>query len=453
MEVRDQRVLVLGLGRSGRSAAEFCAEQGARVVVADEGPGLDAKALSERYPEVEILTNCPFPDPADFDLVVPSPGIAGERFQARARRIAGDIELAHHALRVPIVAVTGTNGKSTTTLLIEALLRAAGLRARAAGNLGVPALSLVGEPLDVAVLEVSSFQLESTETFRPRVAVLTNLAPDHLDRYPDFAAYMSAKRRILANQRAEDTAVLNFDDPHVRAMAQTSAARIMPFARSRRLKQGVFTEGDALVYRGEEQLRRFPTAGFRLREPHNVENAAGALAAVAALGVDLAGAEQILATFGGLPHRCEVLSTRQGVTFVNDSKATNPAAALRALTSFNAPIVWLAGGRNKGGRFEELNAVTAARVRLAILFGEAAGELKRHLQGNIQVHQVASLGEAVRQASEVAQAGDVVLLSPACASFDAFANFEARGDYFRHEVDALGANGGNARRVAPGGSA
>jgi len=437
-ELEGQRILVLGLGVSGRSAADFCAARGARVLAADERPAEAIEGLAELDTRVERQLGRSFPDPADFDLVVPSPGVPRERYCDRARRAWGDVELLYRALPVPIVAVTGTNGKSTTVLLLEAMLRAAGLRARAAGNLGAPALGLVGQALDLAVLEVSSFQLESTEAFRPRVAVILNITPDHLDRHGSFEAYTAAKARILARQQPEDAAVLNFDDPAVRALAEGARARVIPFRSAGPLDRGAWLDaGSIALQQGEPLPLRLSMDGLRLPGPHNRENALAALAAAAAAGADPEKAIAALADFAGLPHRAEEVGRVRGVTFVDDSKATNPGAALQSLLGFPPPLVWIAGGRDKGLDFRELAEVAGKRVRAAVLIGEAAAALERTLAGRVELHRAESLEQAVRRAAGLAAVGEVVLLSPACASHDQFRSFEERGEHFRAAVAAL----------------
>ncbi len=434
-ELARRRVLVLGLGVSGRSAAAFCAARGARVTAADERSASALTGLDSLDGRVELRLGVPFPDPADYDLVVPSPGIPPARYRARARRVQGDIELAFLALAVPIVAVTGTNGKSTTTRLIEAMLCEVGLRARAAGNLGPPALGLVGAPLDVAVLEVSSFQLESVESFRPAVAVVLNVTPDHFDRHASIADSAAAKRRILAAQRADDVAVLGVDDPHVRAMRDAAPGRVLAFSTREPVAAGAWLDaGDALLrLRGARPLR-LPLAGLPPQPP---ENRLAALCAVAALGADPAKAWRALAHFRGLPHRLESVARRLETLFVNDSKATNPAAALRALASFHETLVWIGGGRAKGLDLRELADAVASRARVAILLGEAAAELERALAGRLPVERVASIEEATQRAAGHARPGDVVLLAPGCASLDMFRSYEERGDRFRAAARAL----------------
>jgi UDP-N-acetylmuramoylalanine--D-glutamate ligase len=436
-DLSGQRVLVLGLGISGRSAASFCASQGAEVVAVDERPGSQLEGLGELPPRVTLRLGEPFPDAANFDLVVPSPGVPRERYRACARRAWGDVELAFRALAVPVVAVTGTNGKSTTVLLVEAMLRAAGLRALAAGNLGEPALGLVGRPIDVAVLEVSSFQLETTDAFRPRVSALLNLSEDHLDRHGSLEEYTSAKRRIFARQEAEDIAVLNGDDPRVTALRTGIRAEIHTFRRCTPSERGAWWDGAAMVLRlGGEDIR-LPLEGVQLGRGHHRENALAALLAASAAGADPSKAVRALASFTGLPHRGEPVGRIGGVDWINDSKATNPGAALAALTSQTAPVVWIAGGRDKGLAFEALAEAARGHVRAALLIGEAAGKIAQALTDHVACQRVGTLEEAVHRAHSLAEPGDVVVLAPACASFDQFADFEDRGDQFRQLVHAL----------------
>lgn len=446
MEALDRkRVLVLGLGLSGRSAARFCAERGARVTVADEKP-VDPALRAELPSGVEIHPGTSFPDPSGFDLVVPSPGIPPARYRDGARRVWGDVELCFRALQVPIVAVTGTNGKSTTVNLIAAMLQAAGYRARAAGNVGTPALELVGAALDVAVLEVSSFQLEATEDFRPEVAVVLNVTPDHLDRHGDFDAYVAAKRRLLAHQRPEDTAVLNHADPVAWEMGRHTRARVWGFDRHGPLSRGAWLDAGAVVLRSDEHgLLRL--ALDEVSPDLHMDDVMAALLAVAAAGAEPAKAWRALARFAALPHRTQLVATRGDVAYVDDSKATNPGAAIPALTRFGGArggLVWIAGGRGKGLDLTSLAAAGAAHARAAILLGEAAPALEQALAGRIEVRHAQSIEEATRLAARLAKPGDVVLLSPGCSSLDQFTNFEERGRRFQAAVHALDAEGGAA---------
>lgn len=431
---------MLGLGVSGRSAANFCADRGAQVVAADERDSGALSGLDEIRASVRIVTGEAFPDPRDFDLVVPSPGIPPARYAAALAsdtEVWGDIELASRALEVPIVAVTGTNGKTTTVSLIEAMLLSAGLRARAAGNVGTPALSLVGEALDVAVLEVSSFQLETCQSFRPQVAALLNLSADHLDRHGDFAAYKRAKGRIFANQGPDEVAVLNAGDPSLHCMARSLRARVVWFGGSEPRDASVWFDPSALFLRHEGSTHRFPLDEFALAGEHNRENLAAALAVTTALEADPAAALGALRSFRGLPHRCEIIASRDGIRWVNDSKATNVGAALRSLAGFDEPVTWIAGGRDKGLDFGPLSDVAARRASRVLLIGEAARQIEHALGGRVPVRHCKSLEEAVAIAAADARAGDIVLLAPACASQDQFVDYEERGECFRSAVHRL----------------
>lgn len=437
------RVLVLGLGVSGRSAANFCAARGAHVIAADERAAETLTGLDELQPGIQLATGQPFPDPRDFDLVVPSPGVPPELY-ARAlhtnTEIWGDVELASRALEVPIAAVTGTNGKTTTVSLIEAMLKSAGVRARAAGNVGRPALSLVGEALDVAILEVSSFQLETCRHFHPHVAAILNITPDHLDRHGDFASYRDAKQRILANQDVHDTAVLNASDPVTQCVAKSARGHVLWFGGNEPHDAGVWLDSGALFLRHRETTLRFPLDDFALAGEHNRENLAAALAVTTALGADPDRAFAAVRHFRGLPHRCEIVSTQDGVSWINDSKATNPGAALRSLAGFDTRVIWIAGGRDRGLDFSQLARVASARARRVLLIGETAERLERALQDRVPCQRCASLDEAVAVAARHARPDDIVLLSPACASLDQFSGFEERGERFRAAVKRLSAS-------------
>ncbi len=437
MEFEGQSVLVLGLGLSGRSAARFCSERGARVVAADERSAESIPGIDDLPNTIDCRLGEPFPDLADYDLVVPSPGIPASRWQGRARRAWGDIELCYRALPIPIIAVTGTNGKSTVVRLIEAMARAAGLRARAAGNLGIPALDLVGESLDVAILEVSSFQLESVEAFRPRTAVLLNITPDHLDRHVDLEGYLAAKSRIFARQGVGDSAILNGDDPRLRELALPSDVERLDFRRRHAVQAGAWMDGQNAIVRraGSQQIVRLGESRVGpMRQPENI---VAALLALATFDLDLEAASQALIHFEGLPHRFEHVAEIRGVQYVDDSKATNPGAAIQALESLPGPILWIAGGRHKGGDLTPLLRSAAGRVRRALLIGEAAGEFEDALGSELQCECVGNLEKAVDRAAAIAQPGDTVLLAPACASFDQFESFEDRGRQFKTAVAAL----------------
>ena len=444
-DVTGQRVLVLGLGRSGRSAAQFLAARGAEVVAADERASETIDGLDALRGHMELRLGEPFPDPAAFDLVVPSPGVPAARF-ASARRALGDVEIAFRSLAVPVVAITGTNGKTTTTELCTRMLVAAGLRAEAAGNIGRPALELVGRPLDVAVLEVSSFQLEAVDAFRPRAAVILNVTPDHLDRHGDFAGYVAAKARIVARQRGDDVAIACADDAEARGIAARSGGRAWLFSARNMVERGAFWDAGCAVLRdGPETQRVALDALTGAESAPPLDDVLAALLACRAVGADVAKAATALLGFTPPPHRREVVASFGGVAFVNDSKATNPDAARLALESATGPVVWIAGGRNKGVDLRPLADLAATRARAVVLIGEATGAIETAIAGRLPVRRAQSIEDAVAIAGEVARAGDVVLLSPACASFDQFRNYEERGVRFRDAVRAwIATRGENA---------
>jgi UDP-N-acetylmuramoylalanine--D-glutamate ligase len=416
VELDGRRVLVVGLARSGTAAAEALLGAGATVVGFDRDEALDVGRLAELGVEVrlgseeETLLQ-------GIDLVVKSPGVPGEtRLVERARTrgvpVWSEIELGARLLPNPILGVTGTNGKTTTTALLGAVFRAAGRPVEVAGNIGRPLTSLVGSsPLDAwVVCELSSFQLEDVHTLKPRIAVLLNLEPDHLDRHGTFERYAQTKRRIFEQQGAEDSAVVprGFGD--------------------------IPGEAQRLEFSSDDELPAEP----RIPGPHNRENAAAATAAARAAGLGDDAIAEALRTFEGVPHRIELVREFAGVRYVNDSKATNVAAALKALASFpGAPLHVVLGGRGKHESYAPLAAALAGGHH-AYLIGEAAAEIGAALASAGVAYVVASdLDHAVAEAASVASSGDVVLLSPACASFDQFRDFEARGDAFRELVEAL----------------
>ena len=439
---------VLGLGRSGRALARALLAHGAEPVLFDDDPATVRRAVAETGGRPGVPEEV-----ARLALLVPSPGVplthpAPHPLIAAARAagvpILGDIELfaaTHPETR--LVGVTGTNGKSTTTALIAHILAAAGLPAIAAGNIGRPVFDLAPARDDILVLELSSFQLDLCRSLRCRIAVWLNLEPDHLDRHGDLEGYLAAKRRIFAGQRAEDAAVIAVDDPVSRTLASELEAagrwviRVSGGAEPAavRVPEGRLCEEDAEGVRDVLDLSTVPT----LRGAHNRQNAAAAYAAARLLDVAPATAARALASFPGLPHRMREVGRLGRIRFVDDSKATNPAAAGRSLASFSA-IYWIAGGRPKPGGFDAL-LPHLGNVRRAFLIGEAAGELARFLDGRVPAEEVGDLARAVaaatRAAREEEEVDPVVLLAPACASFDQFTDFEARGRAFAELVAGL----------------
>ena len=436
------RVLVAGLGASGLSAARFLAGCGYEVAVADtrdQPPGL--AALRAELPDVAVFTGGL--DEAAFaqaDAVVLSPGLspaepAVAAAAARGVPVVGDIEIFARVVAAPVAAITGSNGKSTVTALVGEMARAAGVEVRVGGNIGTPALDLLaGPPPALYVLELSSFQLETTASLRPQAAALLNVSPDHLDRYPDLAAYAAAKARIFTGC---GTAVYNADDPVVRQLAAAAApARRVPFTLGEPAAGGWGLRehrGETWLARGREPV--LPAAKVALLGRHNLANALAALAVGEAAGLPRPAMVQALEHFTGLPHRAQRVAEAGGVTWVNDSKATNVGATAAALAGVAAGrVVLIAGGQGKGQDFSPLRRAAGDRLRALVLMGEDAPLLERALAGLAPVHHAGDMDEAVRLAAAAAEPGDTVLLSPACASFDQFRSFEERGERF---VDAV----------------
>ena len=429
MKLRDQNILVLGAARSGAAAARLLRSRGARVTVYDRM----REALDALPDDVARLHGGEPPAFDDYDTVVASPGIP----LAPHPKLISEVDLAASLMGAPLLAVTGTNGKSTVVALAAQMLRESGLRVSVAGNIGTALCEVVDEPMDCAVVELSSFQLEHTHALCARVAVLLNLAPDHLDRYGDLAAYGAAKARLAELQGPEDTLIANRDDAWARAVAARSSARLLEFSTTSPLEAGAFVDaGDLVLAPERETVLRLPADAL---SPAARTPLANALAAACAAWVAGATPEAIagaLRAFEGLPHRNHLVCTRRGVSYVDDSKATNPAAAAASLAAQRAPVVWLAGGQNKGLDFAPL-AEAASAAKTAIVYGASADELAGALAGAVAVERADSFDAAVERAAACAQPGDVVLLSPACASFDAFASFEERGERFAELARAL----------------
>ena len=445
----SQTVSVVGLARSGVAAARLIRRLGGRVLASDTA---SREALAAPVRELEALGAAVWtgghPDAAfeGADLVVVSPGVpptisALGHARARGVPVIGELELAWRVVRADTIAITGTNGKTTTTALTGELLRAQPRPLLVGGNIGAPlsehALELPDQALVVA--EASSFQLETTELFRPRVAAVLNVTPDHLDRHGSFEAYVEAKTRIFANQTWADCAVLNADDPVAASLAPRARGRVLWFSRSGAPEPGVFVRDGSIVSTlGGRPEPICPVGVITLRGRHNVENVLAATACALWAGVPPEAIRRGIAAFQGVAHRLERVRDLRGVSFYNDSKGTNVDSTIRALESFTEPIVLIAGGKGKGQDFTPLAAAACGRVRHAVLIGEDGPKIRPVLSAaGIAVEEAASMGEAVRAAQGAARAGDVVLLSPACASLDMFRNFEHRGDVFKAVVREL----------------
>jgi len=450
--VAGARAAVLGLGRSGVAAARLLSRAGAEVYASDSGTGDRARAAAGELAREGIDAEAGRHDVARIaaaDFVVPSPGIPPTAPvladpAVAARPVFAEIEVASWFARAPIAAITGTNGKTTTTELLGHVARSAGLSATVAGNVGFAFSAAVLEEPAVAwhVLEVSSFQLSRIARFRPRVAVVLNLTPDHLDVYPDMAAYARDKRRIAENQTAEDDLCLSGEDPGLAELyAGVGAARRHAFHRTRRVERGAWLDDGWIALAGEPvEGRVLPAERLRIPGAHNVQNALAAALAAALMGIGRESIAEGLASFPGVAHRLETVLEEKGVRWVNDSKATNVDSTLVALQSFDAPLVVILGGRHKGSPYAPL-APHLGRARAVLAIGEAAPLVARDLGGATRVDVVETLERAVERARGVAREGDVVLLSPACSSYDQFSDYAQRGERFRELVLGGARNG------------
>ncbi len=443
MELTGKRVLVVGAGKSGVAAARFLRAKGAVVGLTDIKP---AAALPEAAElEVETFFGA-YPAAAGYNLLVVSPGVSPTvppvaEAKEQGIEVIGELELAYRYARAPIVAITGTNGKTTTTALTGEMFQRAGWRTLVAGNIGLPLVEVVEtDGADVIVAEVSSFQLETTRHFRPRVAVILNVTPDHLDRHATLAEYAAAKARIFANQGEGDATVLNGDDRVVAAMRGRSNARVLLFSRRHTLDRGSFVQGGRLVMKLNGSLRDVCAVGeIAIPGAHNLENALAAAVAAGFLGVPPSIIGKTLRQFKGVSHRLEFVAEVDGVTYVNDSKGTNPDAAIKALEAYDRPVVLIAGGRNKGNDFGLFAAKIREKARALVVLGESAAEIAGAAEraGVERIFSAMDFEEAVYLAREAARPGDVVLLSPACASWDMFKNYEERGELFKSIVRSL----------------
>ena len=434
--------VVIGAARSGRGAVRALAARGARVRVLERDAG--ARRDADWPASVELRAGDDRQESlAGIDLVVPSPGVPRthpvlERAVARGVPVWSEIELASRLLSCPVLAITGTNGKSTTTMLLGSMLQAHGLHTFVGGNLGTPLTDAVssGERWDAAVAEVSSFQLEWVPSFRPAVAVLLNLTPDHQDRYPNPADYGEAKANVLRHQESGDTAVLNRDDAWVWAQRRRTRAAVLSFGRDP-VEFGTFVDGDDVVVWGAGQPQRYAFADSPLGGAHNRENLLAAITAASAWGVSREAIRTGMRQTRGLPHRLEFVREHAGVRWYDDSKATNVGAVEKSIDSFPGGVVLLLGGYDKGGDFAALRPRIGARVAEVICFGGAASCIADQLGAGVRSRRVGGLAEAVQLAAEVARPGQVVVLAPGCASFDEFRDYHERGERFRAWVEAL----------------
>jgi UDP-N-acetylmuramoylalanine--D-glutamate ligase len=435
------RHLVVGAGRSGVAAANFLAGRGEDVVLTDSNPSpslpfpLDEKVRRVFGPQEEALLE-------GVQNVVLSPGVPLDipllkRAASHAIPVIAEVELAYRNLQGTVVAITGSNGKSTTTALIGEILRVAGRQPIVAGNIGEPLISALDtEKARTYVLELSSFQLETVDQFRANIALLLNITPDHMDRYATFDDYAKAKYRIFRNQESADVAIVNASE---RRMARRpTTARLWRFSASQPVDEGAWLDGDEMVMRVDGQERRIPRSSLKLEGNANVENALAAWLAARALGVNDVDVQIAFGTFAGLPHRMVLVRETGGVRWVNDSKGTNVDATLKSLEGFGEhSVILILGGKDKAGEFERMRDLVKSRARVVLTIGAAADRIGSALKGSAEIVPVGDMGKAVEWARTNARKGETVLLSPACASFDQYRNFEHRGEHFQELVRGL----------------
>jgi UDP-N-acetylmuramoylalanine--D-glutamate ligase len=455
MELSGKRVLVVGLGRSGIGAARLCASRGAHLTLTDSKSeaelGAEVTAELARLGASLELGGHRLASFQQADLIVLSPGVPDMPELQAARRaglpILGELELSYRFVQAPVLGVTGTNGKSTVTSLFGAMVAASGRPTFTGGNLGAPLCEAVDTPAagpdGALVLELSSFQLETVETFHAQVALLLNLTEDHLDRYASYAEYVAAKARLFERQTVYDSVVVNGapDQQDCLRLVALSPARVSAFALAPGPGVAAWVEGSQLCLQlPGEAPESLPRSELRLAGMHNVQNALAALLGARLFGVPLPTCRRALRAFRGLPHRMELVGEVEGIPFFDDSKATNVGSVVGSLTGFERPVVLIAGGKDKGGDYGPLVPLLQHGARHLVLIGAAADKMQSVLDGVLPIHRASDLPAAVRLAAELAQPGDAVVLSPACSSYDMFKNYEERGQVFAQAVSALSAS-------------
>jgi UDP-N-acetylmuramoylalanine--D-glutamate ligase len=448
MDLHDKRVLVVGLGKSGVASALFLKSRGARVTVSDSKPAAELRNEILLLLEHGITVETGGHGDRTFrsqDLIVVSPGVpvdAPQLLQARnlGESVIGEIELAAQFLAGPIVAITGANGKTTTTSLAGEIIAAGAFSTLVGGNIGTPAISFVDQatPRTWIVLEVSSFQLETVVEFRPKIAVILNITPDHLDRHKTFANYINAKARVFENQAEDDFTVLNADDPTTTALSARTRAQLFWFSRKKEVDRGAFVRGEQIYFRDAQGEREImPLAELPLKGAHNLENVLAGISIGTLAGCQPNAIRQTVKNFKAVEHRLEFVATIAGVDYYNDSKATNVDATVKAIESFPANIHLILGGKDKGSDYTVLNDLLRQRVKRVYTIGAAAAKIESQIKGATDIDHAETLANAIKRAAESAAAGDVILLAPACASFDQFQSYEHRGRVFKETVHSL----------------
>ncbi|MEG0998526.1 MAG: UDP-N-acetylmuramoyl-L-alanine--D-glutamate ligase [Clostridiales bacterium] len=446
MRVKNKKILILGSGKSGISAAKFLLERQAQVDLYDDNS--EKKPIYSEIAAANLfLGKEPNLEENNYDFAVISPGIPlsntlSMSLKAHNIPILGELELAARFLKAPIIGITGTNGKTTTTTLVGEILKEAGQNVFVCGNIGVPLLNAVDGEYDYIVVEMSSFQLETIEKLDAKVSLFLNLTPDHLNRHGNMQGYLAAKANLAKCQGKNSFTVINYDDKYFSDLEKTIKSKCVYFSMKEILYQGTFLKEDTIVFRydhgdGAVDEPIMNKNEIKLLGPHNLENAMGAITIAKLLGVNAKVIKKTLKAFKGVEHRMEKVCTIKGVTYINDSKATNPDSVLKALASYgDTPLILIAGGRNKGSDFEELSKVISKRVKYMVLMGECANEMAESAKsvGYNEFEIVNNMAEAVLRAADLGQNGDIVLLSPATASFDQFNSFQHRGEVFKDNV-------------------
>jgi UDP-N-acetylmuramoylalanine--D-glutamate ligase len=445
MELKNKKVLIVGFGKTGKAVCGFLIglDKDIQIRISESRKEQDLNEEAALYQKRGILFETgghTLQSFLDADLIIPSPGVPPipqlKEAKRRGIKIISEIELAFPFLKGKIIGITGSNGKSTVTSLVHSLLKDGGFQSNLAGNIGIPLISFAekSSEKDIFVTELSSFQLEYADSFAPDVSVILNITPDHLDWHGSFSSYMHAKTKLLKNQKKDQTSILNRDDPQVWPARKQGPENIYAFSMKSKIRKGCFLQKEWIMLKNEEVQKAMNTRDIPLKGIHNQENIMASILAGHVFGIPLDKMRSTIMNFKGLEHRLEKVMTLKGVDFYNDSKATNIDATLKSLMSFDKKITLILGGRDKGGDFSRLKKQVKKRVKKIIVIGEAGETIMKALGKYVETEKAVSLRQAVERAFELSKPGEVVLLAPACTSFDMFDNFEHRGRVFKDEV-------------------
>lgn len=449
MDLHGKKVLLVGLAKTGIATIKFLHSKGALLTVNDiKGKEELAEVLGELEGlGIEFILGSHPQNIDSYELAVVSPGVPLDipfivELKERKVAVISEIELSYRYARAPFVGITGTNGKTTTTSLVGEIFKLSSYNTFVVGNIGTPVVDVVdkADENSVLVTELSSFQLESIETFKPRVSAILNITPDHLNRHKTMENYIAAKARIFENQDENDYTVLNYDCEQTRSLAGLCKSNVVFFSRKEKLERGVFVDGGKIVARtGEGEVSLMDASELKIPGPHNLENALAAVAIAASMKLPFELIASALRSFEGVEHRLEFVRSLDGIDFINDSKGTNPDASIKAIQSFERPLILIAGGMDKGGEFDDFVAEFGGKVKGLVLLGETAQKLEDTAArfGFKQTYRVENMEQAVKKAFALAQQGDIVLLSPACASWDMYPSYEVRGRDFKENVMQL----------------